>query len=124
MDYPVSDWRGHRNTHCPFCSFATTSDNAIEQLDAHVSRVHPTQLREALAAEMTVQIDELRKAMNKGQLLELATAEPLSITGLSMKNTRDEIEAAIAARETEIAAAELAAPTEPAAAAATAPEEE
>lgn len=108
MDYPVTDWHGHPNHHCPFCSFATTSPNATELIDAHVAAVHPTAVREAVAAEMTAQLQAARKAMNKEQLLELAKS--FGIEGLSMKNTRDEIEAAIAASETETAAAALAAP--------------
>ena len=102
MEYLVTDWRGHPNTHCPFCPFATVSDDAAQQLDHHVSKHHPVQLREAIAAEMASEFSETRKAMNKEQLLAYATDE-LGIQGLSMRTNRDDIEAAIAAHHHEAA---------------------
>lgn len=111
MDYPVSDWRGHENVHCPFCPFATTTEGAGGIVDRHVAKYHPTELREALTAEMSAELEAARKAMNKEQLLERATTD-LGIEGLTMRDSREDIEAAIAAKETEAAAAVSTAPEE------------
>lgn len=97
MQYQTDSWHGHENTHCPFCSFATTSPNATALVDGHVAAVHPRQLRQALAGEMTAEVHATRNAMNKAQLLELATS--MGIDGLSERNKRDEITAAIDAAE-------------------------
>lgn len=121
MEYAVTDWRGHPNTHCPFCSYATVSENAIEQVDSHISLVHPNEVRQAAAAEVTAEIEAQRKAMNKEQLLELATS--LEIEGLTMRDNRDVIEAAIAAKESETAADALVGPDTPETAATTAQED-
>lgn len=109
MDYEVTDWRGHANTHCPFCSFATVDTDGDAKVSAHVRHHHPVEIREALAAEMAAELEETRKAMNKEQLLDRATAD-LGIEGLTMRDSREDIEAAIAAKETEAAAAVTTAP--------------
>ncbi|HYI67131.1 MAG TPA: hypothetical protein VEW95_09425 [Candidatus Limnocylindrales bacterium] len=111
MEYLVTDWRGHPNTHCPFCPFAIVSDNAAALLDHHVSKHHPVQLREAMAAEMSSELADTRKAMNKEQLLTYATDE-LGIEGLTTRTNRDQIEAAIAAKHSEAAAGALTPPKE------------
>jgi hypothetical protein len=122
MKYPVTSWHGSRNMHCPFCNFASTSSNARAQIDAHVAAVHPAQLRKAMVDDAS---EALVGRRTKADLLEQAAAA--GIEGLTDKNTRVEIAAALkAAEETASAAAEAeaaaqAAATEPPAEAAAAP---
>lgn len=121
MEYVVSDWLGHDNVHCPFCPFATVSADGQQVVEQHMTFAHPTELREALVAEMAASDAEARDAMNKPQLLELA--DVLEVGGLTTRSTRAEIEAAIAAKQEEQAAAALA-DAEATNGAPTAPEEE
>lgn len=123
MEYPVTDWHGNRNVGCPFCAFATVTEGADGIVDQHVASVHPTQLREAAAAEMGAEIAAAREVMTKPQLLELA--EGMGIDGLTTRSSRDEITAAIAAAEEQaVTALTVGAETQPAAAASTAPKED
>ena len=103
MQYEVDRWAGHPNTHCPFCSFATTSANATEVMDGHVAAVHSVQLREQLATEMAEKVKAEREAMSKEQLLE--AAQQRGVEGLSTRNTRDQIIAALDAADAATAAA-------------------
>lgn len=122
MEYVVTDWLGHPNVHCPFCPYATVSPDGQQVVEQHVTFAHPTQLREALVAEMAASDAEARENMTKPQLLELAGV--LEVGGLTTRSTRAEIEAAIAAKQKEQAAAALTDAEATTNGAPTAPEEE